>query len=62
MTDNNNKQKLEQKMGEAFGLEMAAQKAVDELSSKGLLDKRGIKGKIEGMKKELTSTKHSLRN
>lgn len=53
MTDNNNsKQKLEQKLGEALGLEMAAQKAVEELSSKGLLDKRGIKGKIEGMKKE----------
>jgi rubrerythrin len=53
MTDNNNsKQKLEQKLGEALGLEMAAQKAVEELSSKGLLDKRGIKGKVEGMKKE----------
>lgn len=53
MTDNtNSKQKLEQKLGEALGLEMAAQKAVEELSSKGLLDKRGIKGKIEGMKKE----------
>ena len=30
------KQKLEQKIGEALGLEMAAQKAVEELSLKGL--------------------------
>jgi predicted transcriptional regulator len=34
-----NKQKLEQRLGEALGLEMAAaQKAVEELSSKGLLE------------------------
>jgi hypothetical protein len=32
-----NKQKLEQKLGEVLGLEMAAQKAVEELSAKGLL-------------------------
>jgi hypothetical protein len=32
------KQKLEQKIGEALGLEIAAQKAVDELFLKGLLD------------------------
>jgi ferritin-like metal-binding protein YciE len=47
-----NKQKLEQKLGEVLGLEMAAQKAVQELSSKGLLDERGIKNKLEGMKQE----------
>ena len=46
-----NKQKLEQKLGEVLGLEMAAQKAVDELSSKGLLD-GGMKNKLEGMKQE----------
>lgn len=46
------KQKLEQKIGEALGLEMAAQKAVEELSLKGLLDQDGIKGKLEGMRKE----------
>ena len=34
---------------------MAAQKAVEELSSKGLLDKRGIKGKLRGMKSEAAS-------
>jgi rubrerythrin len=46
------KQKLEQKIGEALGLEMAAQKAVEELSLKGLLDQDGLKGKLEGMRKE----------
>jgi hypothetical protein len=33
-----NKQKLEQKLGEVLGLEMAAQKAVEELSSNPLQD------------------------
>jgi hypothetical protein len=33
-------------------LEVAAQKAVEELSSKGLLDKRGLKGKPQAMKSE----------
>jgi ferritin-like metal-binding protein YciE len=47
-----NKQKLEQKLGEALGLEMAAQKAVEELSSKGLLEQGGMMSKLEGMKKE----------
>jgi ferritin-like metal-binding protein YciE len=32
------KEKLEEQIGEVLGLEMAAQKAVEELSSKGLLD------------------------
>ena len=47
-----NKQKLEQKLGEALGLEIAAQKAVEELSSKGLLEQGGIKSKLEGIKRE----------
>ena len=34
MTTNDNKQKVEEKIGEALGLEMAAQKAVEELGSK----------------------------
>jgi hypothetical protein len=34
MTNNDNKQKVEEKIGEALGLEMAAQKAVEELGSK----------------------------
>jgi ferritin-like protein len=47
-----NKQKLGQKLGEVLGLEMAAQRAVEELSAKGLLDEAGIKTQIEGMKQE----------
>jgi hypothetical protein len=38
-----NKQKLEQRFDEVLGLEMAARKAVEELSSKRLLDEGGIK-------------------
>jgi ferritin-like metal-binding protein YciE len=47
-----NKQKLEQKLGEVLGLEMAAQKAVEELSAKGLLDEAGVKTQVGGMKQE----------
>jgi hypothetical protein len=47
------KERPEQKLGEAIGLEMAAQKAVEELSSKGLLPDQGpTKKKLEGMRKE----------
>lgn len=46
------KQKLEEKIGEALGLEMAAQKAVEEFESKVLLNKHGMKGRQESMKKE----------
>ncbi len=46
------KEKLEQKIGEALGLEMAAQKAVDELSAKGLLDEAGMKSKLQTMRKQ----------
>jgi predicted transcriptional regulator len=45
-------EKIEEQIGEALGLEMAAQKAVEELASKGLLDKRGIKRRLQGMKSE----------
>jgi ferritin-like protein len=48
-----NKEKIEEKIGEAIGLEMAAQKAVEQLASKGLLPSQGLlKNKIEGMRKE----------
>jgi hypothetical protein len=47
-----NLEKLEQKLGEVLGLEMAAQKAVEELSAKGLLDEAGVKTQVEGMKQE----------
>ena len=49
---NDKKEKFEQKLGECLGLEMAAQKAVQELSSMGLLDKRGILSKLKNMQKE----------
>lgn len=45
-------EKVEEQIGEVLGLEIAAQRAVEELSSKGLLDKRGIKGKLQAMKSE----------
>ena len=47
-----NMEKIEQKLGEVLGLEMAAQKTVEELSAKGLLDEAGVKTQIEGMKQE----------
>jgi rubrerythrin len=55
-----NKQKLEKKIGEAVGLEMAAQKAVDELSSKGLLDVGEMKSKLERIRKEANNHQMQL--
>ncbi len=55
-----NKQKLQQKIGEALGLEMAAQKAVQELSSKGLLEQGGVMSKLEGMKQEANNHQTQL--
>jgi ferritin-like metal-binding protein YciE len=43
---------IEEKLGEVLGLEMAAQKAVDQLTSKGLLDKQGIKQQVQEIRKE----------
>ena len=45
-------EKIEEQIGEALGLEIAAQKAVEELTSRGLLDKPGMKRKLQGMKSE----------
>jgi len=45
------KEKLEEKIGEAIGLEIAAQKAVEELSSKGFIPNQGLV-KLQGMRKE----------
>jgi hypothetical protein len=53
-------QKIEEQIGEALGLEIAAQKAVERLSSKGLLDKRGIRGKLQGMKSEATGNQKGI--
>jgi ferritin-like protein len=44
-------EKLEEKIGEAIGLEMAAQKAVEELNLKGLIPNQASI-KLEGMRKE----------
>jgi rubrerythrin len=60
MTTNDNKQKVEEKIGEALGLEMAAQKAVEELGSKGLLDKGGMKDKLEKMRKQANNHQTDL--
>lgn len=47
------KERLEQKIGEAIGLEMAAQKAVQDLSSKGLFPDIGqATQRLEGMRKQ----------
>ncbi len=57
------KERLEQKLGEAIGLEMAAQKAVQELSSRGLLpEEPPIKKKLEGMRKEATNHQTQMEN
>jgi rubrerythrin len=53
-------EKLEQKIGEALGLEMAAQKAVQELGSKGLLDEAGMKAKLDKMRKEANNHQTKL--
>jgi len=47
-----NLEKLEQKLGEVLGLEMAAQKAVEEFSAKGSLDEAGVRTQVEGMKQK----------
>jgi hypothetical protein len=53
-------QKLEQKIGEVLGLEKAAQSAVEELSSKGLLDEGGMKDKLQNMKKQANNHESNL--
>jgi rubrerythrin len=54
------KEKLEEKIGEALGLEIAAQKAVEELGSKGLLDEAGMKAKLDKMRKEANNHQTKL--
>jgi polyhydroxyalkanoate synthesis regulator phasin len=49
MTDS---EMIEEKIGEVLGLEMAAQKAVEQLVSNGLLDKSDIKQQVQEIKKE----------
>ena len=54
------KEKLEKKIGEALGLEKAAQAAVEELSAKGLLDEGGMKDKLQTMKKQANNHQTTL--
>ena len=60
MTSEDSKQKLQEKIGEALGLEMAAQKAVEELGAKGLLDKGGMKAKLEKMRNQANNHQTNL--
>src|ERR671932_1927347 len=60
MTSNDDKQKIEEKIGEALDLEMAAQKAVEERGSQGLLDKGGMKDKLEKMRKQANNHQTDL--
>jgi rubrerythrin len=60
MSSEDSKQKLQEKIGEALGLEMAAQKAVEELGSKGLLDKGGTKAKLEKMRNQANNHQTNL--
>jgi ferritin-like metal-binding protein YciE len=55
-----NLQKLEQKIGEALGLEKAAQIAVEDLSAKGLLDEGGMKDKLQTMKRQANNHQAKL--
>ena len=45
-------EKLQEKLGEALGLEMAAQKAIEELGSRGLLDKNGMITQLKKMQSQ----------
>ena len=47
-----NIEKLQEKLGEALGLEMAAQKVVDELGSRGLLDENGMLTQLKKMQSQ----------
>ena len=58
--NSSSKEKLEQKLGEALGLEMAAQKAVQELSSKGLLSEHKMDVKLDGMREEASNHQRKL--
>lgn len=56
------KEKLEEKIGECLGLERAAQKAVQEFESRGMLDKPEIKKKIGSMREEAGSHEQKLQD
>ena len=45
-------EKLQEKLGEALGLEIAAQQAVEELGSKGLLEENGMLAQLQKMQSQ----------
>jgi ferritin-like metal-binding protein YciE len=53
-------QLLEKKIGEVLGLEMAAQKAIDYLKSKGILDKKELEQEVNEIRKEANSHQTQL--
>jgi rubrerythrin len=52
-------EKLQEKLGEALGLEMAAQKSVEDMSSKGLLNEDGVLTQLKRMQAQ--ASKHQSR-
>ena len=55
-------EKLQEKIGEALGLEMAAQKVVNELDSKGLLDKNGMLTQLQKMQSQASNHQSKLQD
>jgi rubrerythrin len=60
LLSSSSREKLEQKLGEALGLEMAAQKALQVLSSKGLLGEHEMDVKLDGMREEASNHQRKL--
>jgi len=56
-----NQEMIQEKIGEALGLEMAAQKAVEELHSRGLLKPEQMK-KLSKMKEEAGQQEEEMKN
>lgn len=54
--------KLQEKLGEVLGLEIAAQKAVEELGSKGLLDEDGMLTQLQKMQTQAGNHQSKLEN
>ena len=54
------KEKLEQKIGKALGLEKASQLAVEEITAKGLLNVSGMENKLELMKNQASNHQTNL--
>ena len=57
MLDN---QKIEKKIWEVLGLEMAAQKAVEQIISQGILDKADIKKGVQEIREEANNNQTQL--